>query len=269
MASRRLALRLEYDGTDFRGSQWQAEGRTVQGTLEKAIADLVGEPVRAVFAGRTDAGVHALGQVVHVQAPWRHPPAVVQRALNARLPGDLAVTAVLEVPEAFHARRSALWRRYRYRLYDGSTPSPLRRRYAGWHRRGRLDEGRMAAAARLLVGERDFASFAGGGQGVPWAQERTVRHLRRLEVQRRGEEVWIWAEANAFLRYMVRNLVGALVVVGRGELPPEGVLEILAARDRRQAPPPAPPQGLCLVAVGYPEPWGTVLTYRGEGADVP
>ncbi len=248
---RRLRLTLEYDGSDFQGWQLQDEGRSVQGVLEEAIAKVTLETVRVVAAGRTDAGVHARGQTAHCDSGSRLSALDLRRALNAELPCNVAVRELIEVPPEFHARHDALSKRYVYRIQNGPVPSPLRRRFT-WQVRGRLDVESMSAAAVALLGEHDFAAYRGAHGGAP-AAETTVRSLDRLDVLREGDELHIVAEGRSFLRYMVRNLVGTLVEVGQRRCGPEWPGQVLERRDRALAGPTAPPHGLCLERVSYPE----------------
>jgi tRNA pseudouridine38-40 synthase len=240
-----LKALVEYDGTDFFGFQWQSDCRTVQGELEKALEAVTQERTRVVGAGRTDAGVHAVGQVVAFRVHWRHSLADLERAWNALLPEDVAVRQVEPVPEEFHPRFSARSRRYRYTIWNGRGRSPLHRRYA-WVYSVPLDEGVLNQAAQFLLGEHDFAAF-----GEPPQGENSVRHVYRAHWTRCGDLLWFDIEANAFLKRMVRHLVGTLVHVGRGEAPPEWVREVLESRDRARCAPPAPPWGLCLMEVLY------------------
>jgi tRNA pseudouridine38-40 synthase len=241
-----IRLVLAYDGTDFHGWARQPGIRTVQGAIEGVLERLLGSPPPLSAAGRTDAGVHAEGQVASFPAPDGLDPLRVQRAVNAALAPEVVVLRADRAPEGFDARRSAIARQYRYRIDLAPLPNPFTARYV-WHRPGELSVGRMRAAAQLLVGEHDFASFcrrpeAGG----------TVRRLQRLAVSRRGDRVEVRARANAFCHQMVRSLVGTLVAVGEGRLEPRDVAAILEARDRSQAGPVAPPQGLVLERVIYP-----------------
>lgn len=260
-------LTLAYDGTDFAGSQIQPDRRTVQGELEGVLERIAAIPVRAVFAGRTDRGVHAVGQVAAVTLPrWSGTALDLRRALNARLPVDLGTIDVVACTESFNPRFDALWREYRYWIAP-AVASPFLGRYA-WTRRTELDAGAVRAGAQWLVGTHDFASFAGGGEGVPWSRRAsapmgTTRTVLRCECR----EIWpkfgpgsdaparvleIRVAADGFLPHMVRNFVGALLQVGQGRRNPEWISELLAERDRRLGPVVAPPQGLTLSRVGFP-----------------
>ncbi len=245
---RRLVLWIEYDGTDFHGWQAQSGQRTVQSELEEALARMCGEPIRLVGSGRTDAGVHALGQVAHFDASSGIPPFQFRVGLNSLVGCDLAVLDCREAPAGFHAQHDALRKTYRYRILNRRAPSALRR-HRTWHVRAPLDLARMQRAAALLTGGRDFAAFC-REKGRPLS---TVRRLERLEVRREGDEIVIEATAEGFLRHMVRTLAGTLAEVGRGEREADSMEELLAARDRSLAGPTAPPQGLYLVAVDYGE----------------
>jgi tRNA pseudouridine38-40 synthase len=245
----RWRLLLEYDGSDFCGWQLQARGRSVQGVLEEAFARILGVEVRPLAASRTDAGVHARGQVVHADAPERLAPVQLRAALNAVLPGDVCVLQIELAPPDFDARRDARGKCYAYRILNRATPSPLRRTRT-WHIRDPLDREAMARAARCAQGTRDFAAFRGAA-GSGSALGSSVRTLTRLEPEQRGDELVVIAEGRSFLRHMVRNLVGTLVEVGRGRLPPGAMAEILESRDRARAGPTAPAHGLCLERVDY------------------
>jgi len=239
-------LIVEYDGTDYCGWQIQPNGRSVQATLESALGRLLGHATRVAAAGRTDAGVHAAGQVACFQTHRTLAPATVLRALNALTPEDVAIRSVDVVGDGFDPRRAARSRAYVYRIWNHPTPSPFRRRYA-WHVPLPLAFDAMAAAAALLVGEHDFSSFRAAGCEA----EHAVRRVRRSEMGRDGALVEYRIEATAFVRHMVRNIVGTLVDVGRGRRDPGGVRALLDARDRTQAGITAPAHGLCLVEVKY------------------
>jgi tRNA pseudouridine38-40 synthase len=245
----RLRLTVEYDGAGFAGWQLQASDRTVQGTLEAAFERVTGQGVRVYGAGRTDSGVHATGQVCHLDSETRLSPEDLCRALNAVLPDDLAVRGVECVPEGFDARRDVLRKRYEYRLLNRPEPSPLRC-HRTWHIRAPLDVAAMRAAALPLLGKHDFAAFRGAPGGPP-PDESTIRTLEVLEICPEGDEIRLVAEGRSFLRYMVRNLAGTLVEVGRSQRPPESVAALLESRDRGRAGPTAPAQGLCLVGIVY------------------
>jgi tRNA pseudouridine38-40 synthase len=248
---RRFRLTLEYDGSGFEGWQVQRSGRTVQGALEEAIAEVTGRASRVYGAGRTDAGVHATGQVAHFDSATTLSADDLRRALNACLPDDVGVVEAGPASQGFDARRNALRKRYVYRVLNRTAPAPLRRTVT-WHIRSPLDLERIEQATTLLIGERDFGAFRGAPGGAP-PDERTTRKLERLEAVPRGDEVHFLAEGRSFLRYMVRNLVGTLVEVGRGALEPEAIPAILESRDRSRAGPTAPAQGLTLVSIEYPE----------------
>jgi len=239
---------LEYDGTDFEGWQRQPEGhRSVQATLEEAIARVTGTAVRVVGAGRTDAGVHAEGQVASASFATRLGPTELARALNAVLPGDLAVLDLSLAHEGFHAQRDARSKHYRYQVWNGVSPSPLRARRSVWVERP-LDLDAVRAAARHLVGSHDFASFRAVGSRVGT----TVRRLLRFDVLGSpGELVVFELEGTGFLRHMARSLVGTLLEVGRGRRPGDSMARVLAARDRAAAGATAPARGLTLVRVEY------------------
>ncbi len=241
-------LTLEYDGTEFRG--WQVQGggeRTVQGVVEEAIGRVTGEVVRIHGAGRTDAGVHAEGQVASVALVTRLAAAELRSALNANLPDDLAIIDAVKVDDGFHARFSARGKCYCYRVWNGDTRSPLRARRTHTEPRT-LDLAQMALAAKELVGRHDFSSFQASGAEVDTA----VRTLSQLEIAGQGGlEIRFDVAGEGFLRHMVRNIVGTLLEVGRGRRAPAAMAETLAARDRAAAGPTAPARGLTLVAVKY------------------
>ncbi len=245
-------LSLEYDGTEFNGWQVQPPGqarRTVQGTLEDALFRVTGQRVRVVGSGRTDAGVHAEGQVANVRVETTLGAHALWRALCGVLPDDLVVLSVDAVPESFNARSDAISKRYRYCIWNGRHGSPLRRRRAAWFRPA-LDLDPMRRAARDLMGEHDFASFQASRSQV----QTTVRTLSRIELwgESRGE-IRLTFDGSGFLRHMVRNLVGTLLEVGTGRRAPDTMPALLAARDRSLAGETAPAVGLTLVAVEYGE----------------
>lgn len=260
-----LAALVEYDGARFKGFQRQSaeKGPTVQGAIEAAIARIAGEPVVIEAAGRTDAGVHATGQVINFRVLARHDAATWRRALNALLPEDIAIRATCVVDEAFRARRSACSRSYRYRLVVDAVRAPMRER-AAWRVEPPLDVGAMGVAAERLIGQHDFGAF-GASPSVRRdadAHGHTVRTIFEARCRPAGsandtesdaaDEIECLFTANAFLTGMVRRLVGTLVLVGRGRLSAEGFGAILEARERSHRGPMAPAKGLCLTDVTYP-----------------
>lgn len=249
---RTFKFTLAYDGTAYSGWQVQPGQRTLQGTLETALTKITGETIRVTGSGRTDAGVHALGQVVSFHTASSLSADVFQRALNAELPEDIAVLDATEAPPGFHAIRDAIRKRYRYVLDDGPVPDVFRRRYA-WHYRQRLDAPAMHRAAQALLGTHDFRSFESA-----WPQRTSsVRTIFEISVARGffGDEnlVSLEVEADGFLYNMVRAIIGTLVEVGRGSRPETWPAEVVAAEDRRAAGMTAPAHGLFLLRVEYNE----------------
>jgi tRNA pseudouridine38-40 synthase len=247
---RNLKLTIRYDGTDFSGWQTQPGKRTVQETLEAAIAEITREDrVRANCSGRTDAGVHAVGQVANVYTASTLSCETLLKAINAKLPPDVCVRELVEVPQSFCANKDALRKMYRYVIQDGRIQDPFMRKYA-WFVRQALDAEAMARASRCLVGRHDFRSFE-----TEWPNRLTsVRTVTHLAVNRFGEFIWIDVEADGFLYNMVRAIAGSLVQVGRGFWPESQIEEVLKGMDRKLAGPTAPPEGLFLMRVTYPSP---------------
>jgi tRNA pseudouridine38-40 synthase len=247
--TRTIRLTLAYDGTGFRGWARQRDPsiRTIEGVVSAHFERVLQESVKLSVAGRTDAGVHARGQVASFTTASSVRPEQLQKALNGVLAPELVVVDAAYAPEGFDARFSAKAREYVYRIHEAALPDPFTARFE-WHRPGDLRLGPMREAARLLVGEHDFASFC----RPPGGDRSTVRDLRRLTVGRQGDVLSIRAVANAFLHRMVRSLVGTLVAVGDGELEAAAMPEILDARDREAAGQPAPARGLTLERVSYP-----------------
>jgi tRNA pseudouridine38-40 synthase len=253
---RTIKLTIAYDGTNYVGWQRQPNGVSVQERLEEAVERMSGVRSAVVGAGRTDAGVHALGQVAHFMTESRIPSESFARGLNGLLPPDIAVLAAEEMPEGFHARHSARGKIYRYLLLDSCRRAPLLHNRC-WQLREALDVEAMRRAAAMLVGERDFASFRAAGCGSRHA----VRRLDRIEIaiMRDDEALASWGgggrlvamefEGEGFVRHMIRNIVGTIVDCGRGELDPENMPQILAAAEREQAGRCAPACGLYLVRV--------------------
>jgi tRNA pseudouridine38-40 synthase len=238
---------VEYDGTDFRGFQRQATGRTVQGELEAALGRLGWRGKAVLGAGRTDSGVHAAGQVIAFDLDWQHGAGDLTRALNANLPADIAVKSLEACRLDFHPRYSARGRHYRYTIYNQPERSPLSARYS-WQVWPALELAAMQAASAGLLGRHDFATFGSD----PDRGDSTVRNIALAE-WRAAPGGWLTfdIQAEAFLFRMVRSLVGALRRVGQGDMAVAQFEALLASRDRAQCPPVAPPQGLCLVAVLY------------------
>jgi tRNA pseudouridine38-40 synthase len=245
---RTIRLTLAYDGTGFRGWARQRDPsiRTIEGVVSAPLDRILQEAVKLSVAGRTDAGVHARGQVASFTTASSVAPERLQKALNGALAPELVVVKAGYAPEGFDARFSASAREYVYRIREAALPDPFTARFA-WHRTGHLAQGPMRQAARFLVGEHDFASFC----RHPGRARSTVRDLRTLTVGRQDDVVSIRAVANAFLHHMVRSLVGTLVAVGEGGLEARAIPEILEARDREGAGSPAPARGLTLERVHY------------------
>jgi tRNA pseudouridine38-40 synthase len=243
---RNIRLTLSYDGSDFSGWQTQPGFRTVQETLETAVAALGGSPVRANASGRTDAGVHAVGQVVNFYTDLTIPTDKFAKAVNAYLPPDVVVRSAEDAPQSFDANRDAQCKLYRYVIHDGAVPDVFMRRHC-CHTRRRLDATAMARASAPLLGRHDFHSFE-----TEWPNRMSsVRTIMHLEVRRMDDLIWLDVEADGFLYNMVRAIAGTLMNVGRGYWPESEVGEILRAEDRRRAGPTAPAQGLFLMRVTY------------------
>ena len=242
----RLLGVIEYDGAGYAGFQRQPDRPTIQGEIESVLRELTRQPTRILGAGRTDAGVHARGQIVAFDTDWAHPIGDLHRGLNALLPDDIAVRRLQEAADGFHPRFDAISRIYRYQIFNRPVRSPLWTRYA-YHVARPLDMDAMRQATAALVGTHDFATF-----GQPTQGESTVREVMRVAWEQNNAGVLsIWLEANGFLRSMVRCIVGTAVQVGLGEIALDAFVERFISRDRSQTAAPAPPQGLCLMAVRY------------------
>jgi tRNA pseudouridine38-40 synthase len=244
-----IRLDLAYDGSGFRGFARQPRVRTIEGVLVDALERVLGRRPRLSVAGRTDAGVHAEGQVVSFETDVDASPVRIRRALNGMLSPEVVILRARHAPEGFDARRSATARHYRYRVRAGEVPNPFTARYE-WHRTGTYRLAPMRAAARHLVGTHDFTSFCRPAPG-----RSTVRTLHRLTVRRAGDLLEVRASADGFLHQMVRSIAGTLLAVGEARIHPEAIPGILEARSRAEAGPVAPPDGLVLVSVTYgPQP---------------
>ena len=247
-STKRFLLTVSYDGTNYVGWQRQKNGLSVQQVLEEALEKLLGGPVRVTGASRTDAGVHALGQRAHLDSATGIPAEKLPFALNTMLPGDVRVLQGLRVPDSLHARFSVSGKTYRYQIHNSPHASALYRNLSA-HVPVRLDERRMDGACRVLLGTHDFAAFAAAGGSA----KTTVRTITEIRVERVGEEVFLTVSGNAFLYNMVRIIAGTLIDIGHGKLPPESLQKALDTGDRLQLGVTAPPQGLTLMEVRYPE----------------
>lgn len=262
-ATRRIALTVEYDGSAYLGWQAQQDGPTVQSVLTPAVAFVANHPLTLTASGRTDTGVHAAAQVVHFDTPAVRPPRAWMLGITTRLPADIAVTDAREVPADFHAQKSAVARRYRYSLLCRAVRPALLRATLAWER-GLPDVAAMRAAAACLVGEHDFTSF----RAVQCQSKSPWRRMDAIEIHADGAALHFEFEANAFLHHQIRNLVGSLLLVGRGERPVTWIAEVLAARDRRRAGPTAPPGGLCYLGPRYPPRFGFPAEFSSDKARI-
>ncbi len=255
----RVALGIEYHGGGFCGWQTQLAACSVQDKLEDALGKIAGERVATICAGRTDAGVHALAQVVHFDTAADRPESAWVRGANALLPSTLAVTWATRVEPKFHARYSALGRSYRYVLLNHAVRPAADQGRVGWHHRP-LELDKMRSAAKFLVGDHDFSAF----RSAECQARSPVRQLRSLEIERRGDHFIFDLCANAFLHHMVRNIIGSLVAVGNGKHPPQWLGEVLAGRDRAHAAPTFEAAGLYLAQVEYDVQWGLPQVSRAK-----
>ena len=245
---RNIRLILEYEGTNYHG--WQTQVRsgkvTIQEMLEQALSDLAKEPIKTYASGRTDAGVHAMGQVVNFRTESSIPAGAWAPALNHLLPRDIRVLSSDDVNMEFHARHSASGKMYRYSILNRPSQTVLSRNFC-WHVTIPLNLRSMRKAATHLIGTHDFSAFRGSGCSA----KSPVRTIRSLVIRKKNESIELWIEADAFLQYMVRNIAGTLVDIGLGRIAPAELKKILLSRDRSHAGRTAPPQGLCLVSVEY------------------
>jgi tRNA pseudouridine38-40 synthase len=248
---RRVAAIVEYDGTGFSGWQSQAHSVSLQDAVQDAVGFVAGHPVVTICAGRTDAGVHATGQVIHFDTVAVRTPRAWVLGVNTRLPPAIALQWAGEVAAGFHARHAAIRRIYRYIILNRSARSALHRTRTAWIHRS-LDAGAMHSAAQALIGEHDFSAF----RSIECQSKTPVRKVERIEVQRTGDTVWMEIEANAYLHHMVRNIVGTLLDVQREPDPAAAMARILAGGERRKAGVTSPAAGLYLWRVEYPAVFG-------------
>lgn len=239
-------IEIEYDGSNYHGWQRQPCVITIQEVVENALLKITGQGVNVIASGRTDAGVHAKGQVASFKCDTSISPASFKRALNSLFPRDIVVTDICIMPFNFNARYSAISKCYRYSILNRDYPSSLLYKYS-WFIPKRLDIAKMKSVINLFIGEKDFSSF----MGAKSTAVSTVRHIIRLEIDRKEDIINITIEGNGFLKHMVRNIVGTLVSIGKGEIDPSTLEEIIKLRDRRKAGPSAPAHGLCLMYVRY------------------
>jgi tRNA pseudouridine38-40 synthase len=241
-----IKLIIQYDGTNYHGWQTQSNAPSIQKIMEDKLSILLNHTITLYGSGRTDAGVHALGQVANFLTDSKLKPGVIQRALNSLLPPDIVIREADEVDEKFHARYRAKSRVYQYLIWNERIPSPFFRRFT-WHVTYRLDLEKMQKAALLLTGRHDFSSFQGSDRG----ETRTVREILRLEIQKKKQLILFTVEANSFLKHMVRNIVGTLVEIGKGKTDLRVLKKVIEARDRTRAGPSGPAHGLFLREVKY------------------
>ncbi len=261
-----IKLTIAYDGADFHGWQLQPGLPTIQGALHEAIRQITQEPITIHGASRTDAGVHALGQVAHFKTHSTLDAQEIQRGMNALLPPSVRIVSAQEVGQDFHARWLAQGKTYRYRICRGDVLPPFDYRRA-LHYPWPLDEAAMSAAARLFEGQHDFTSFAASTGSEEDDKDRdTQRVIHSSEIVREPDrdEIAYVVRGRSFLRYMVRKIVGTLIEVGKGRLAPSDIPEIFAARDRSRSGPTVPPEGLYLVALEYPDPTDSLATHAAR-----
>lgn len=247
----RIALGVEYDGSQYFGWQSQASGHTVQDALQAALSGIANEPISIIAAGRTDTGVHALEQVVHFNTNVKRPLTAWVRGVNALLPSSIAVLWAHPVPEEFHARFSAQARSYRYLLVNRSARNAMRYGKTGWFHVP-LNVEKMCEAAQYLLGEHDFSAL----RAAECQAKSPIKNLAQLDIQKQGDTIIFDLSANAFLHHMVRNIVGCLVYVGKGKHPPQWMREVLEGKERSLAAPTFAPDGLYLHRVTFDTKWG-------------
>ncbi len=245
---RKIKIILEYDGRAYCGWQIQPNGISIQEKVEKALERIVKEKTNLMCSGRTDAGVHAEAQVAHFKTESKMTPFEFLKALNSALPNDISIKSVCEVPPNFHARGSAIKKVYRYSILNREFPSALNFGRV-WYLERPLNIEAMKLAARALEGEHDFTSFRASGCGA----RSPMKRIFQIRFEVNEGQIEIYFEGSGFLKYMVRNIIGTLVLVGKNRIEPQEVKKILEAKNRKLAGPTAPPQGLCLVRVEYPD----------------
>ncbi|MFH1359623.1 MAG: tRNA pseudouridine(38-40) synthase TruA [Candidatus Omnitrophota bacterium] len=247
---RTIKLTIEYDGTDFSGWQIQKNSRTVQDEIEKASKHIFKQPIRLVGSGRTDSGVHASGQVAHFQTDTKLTNQKICLALNSRLPCDVVILTAADVSEKFHAQYNVKSKVYRYLILNRKIPCALKRNFCAFYPYP-LNVNKMRQEAKCLIGTKDFKSFQAADPSAQYRQKNTVRQVKRINIRKNEDFVSIEIESNGFLYKMVRNIVGALLAIGSGQLPEGSIVRILKQKDRRCAPKTAPAKGLCLLEVKY------------------
>jgi tRNA pseudouridine38-40 synthase len=246
----RIALILEYDGTNYHGSQWQANAPTIQGEIEKALKMLTGERTRIKAASRTDTGVHAKGQVVSFRTKSALPLKAFVEGLNYYLPLDIAVKESFRVDDSFDVRRSAVSREYKYYILNNPTRSPMRQDFS-YRVNGKMDVKAMQRACQALAGKHDFASFV---TNTETGEKSTIRNVHKAAIEQDGDMIVLDMVANSFLPHQVRNTVGSLIRVGQGKMTVDEFYSMVEARRPGLAGPTAPATGLCLMRVNYPRP---------------
>jgi len=253
----KYAACIEYDGSAYFGWQYQDHAPSVQGDVENAISKVANHSVKVVCAGRTDTGVHGVGQIIHFESDAERSIDSWQFGTNSNLPDTVVMRWVKPVDDAFHARFSAGARRYRYIILNRGTRPAILSKRVSWHRRGLLDQESMQRASQYLLGEQDFTSLRAAGCQAKHA----VRTIHDINVSRRGDFIYLDVKANAFLYHMVRNIAGTLFVIGEGKQGVEWLPELMQKKDRREAGATAPPGGLYFVHVDYPEEFGLPADY--------
>jgi tRNA pseudouridine38-40 synthase len=260
---RRVAAIIEYDGTDYAGWQSQVHSASIQDAVEAALSFVAGHPIVAVCAGRTDSGVHAIGQIIHFDTQARRSPRAWVLGANTRLAPSIALQWAGEVTQGFHARHRATRRIYRYAILNRSARSALQRTRAAWIHRP-LDAQAMHSAAQALIGEHDFSAF----RSIECQSKTAIRRVDKIEVVREGDYLWLQITANAYLHHMVRNIVGTLLDVQRGADPFAAMSEVLKGAERRYAGATAPAAGLYLWRVEYPAVFGIPAPNGGQMPDM-